>query len=63
MVQAVSTLKVVEPVVDGISTINVEAANGEAQLFTVDGVQISKLQKGLNIVRSADGKVKKVLVK
>ena len=58
-----ATLKVVEPVVDGISTINAEAANGEAQLFTVDGVQISKLQKGLNIVRSADGKVKKVLVK
>ena len=58
-----ATLEVVEPVVDGISTINVEVANGEAQLFTVDGVQISKLQKGLNIVRSADGKVKKVLVK
>ena len=58
-----ATLEVVEPVVDGISTINAEAANGEAQLFTVDGVQISKLQKGLNIVRSADGKVKKVLVK
>ena len=58
-----ATLKVVEPVTDGISTINAEAANGEAQLFTVDGVQISKLQKGLNIVRSADGKVKKVLVK
>ncbi len=58
-----ATLEVVEPVVDGISTINVEAANGEAQLFTVDGVQIAKLQKGLNIVRSADGKVKKVLVK
>lgn len=58
-----ATLKVVEPVVDGISTINVEAANGEAQLFTVDGVKLSKLQKGLNIVRSADGKVNKVLVK
>ena len=58
-----ATLEVVEPVVDGISTINAELANGEAQLFTVDGVQIAKLQKGLNIVRSADGKVKKVLVK
>ena len=58
-----ATLEVVEPVVDGISTINAEAANGEAQLFTVDGVQIAKLQKGLNIVRSADSKVKKVLVK
>ena len=58
-----ATLEVIEKVVDGISTINAEVANGEAQLFTVDGVQISKLQKGLNIVRSADGKVKKVLVK
>ena len=58
-----ATLEVVAPVVDGISTINAEVANGVAQLFTVDGVQISKLQKGLNIVRSADGKVKKVLVK
>ena len=58
-----ATLEVVAPVVDGISTINAEVANGEAQLYTVDGVQISKLQKGLNIVRSADGKVKKVLVK
>ena len=58
-----ATLEVVEPVTDGISTINAEVANGEAQLFTVDGVQIAKLQKGLNIVRSADGKVKKVLVK
>ena len=58
-----ATLKVVEPVVDGISTINAETANGEAQLFTIDGVKLSKLQKGLNIVRTADGKVKKVLVK
>ena len=58
-----ATLEVVEPVVNGISTINAEVANGEAQLFTVDGVQIAKLQKGLNIVRTADGKVKKVLVK
>ena len=56
-----ATLEVVAPVVDGISTIEAEAAG--AQLFTVDGVQISNLQKGLNIVRSADGKVKKVLVK
>ena len=58
-----ATLNVVEPVVDGISTINAETANGEAQLFTVDGVKLNKLQKGLNIVRTADGKVKKVLVK
>ena len=58
-----ATLKVVEPVVDGISSINAEVANGETQLFTVNGIKLSKLQKGLNIVRTADGKVKKVLVK
>ena len=38
-------------------------AEGEFEVFSVDGVKLSKLQKGLNIVRSADGKVKKVLVK
>ena len=58
-----ATLKVVEPVVDGISSINAGVANGETQLFTVNGVKLNKLQKGLNIVRTADGKVKKVLVK
>jgi hypothetical protein len=47
----------------GINAINAAAANGEAQLFTVNGVKLNKLQKGLNIVRTADGKVKKVLVK
>ena len=38
-------------------------ANGEVEFFTVNGVKLNKLQKGLNIVRTADGKVKKVLVK
>ena len=38
-------------------------ADGEFEVFSVDGVKLAKLQKGLNIVRSADGKVKKVLVK
>lgn len=52
---------VVKDVTNGIDSINAEAAN--AELFTVDGVKISKLQKGLNIVRTADGKVKKVVIK
>lgn len=52
---------VVKDVPNGIDSINAEAAN--AELFTVDGVKISKLQKGLNIVRTADGKVKKVVIK
>ena len=52
---------VVKDVTNGIDSINAEAAN--AELFTVDGVKINKLQKGLNIVRTADGKVKKVVIK
>lgn len=52
---------VVKDITNGIDGINAEAAN--AELFTVDGVKISKLQKGLNIVRTADGKVKKVVIK
>lgn len=52
---------VVKDVTNGIDSINAEAANTE--LFTVDGVKVSKLQKGLNIVRTADGKVKKVVIK
>lgn len=52
---------VVKDVTNGIDSINAETAN--AELFTVDGVKISKLQKGLNIVRTADGKVKKVVIK
>lgn len=52
---------VVKDVTNGIDSINAEAAN--AELLTVDGVKISKLQKGLNIVRTADGKVKKVVIK
>lgn len=52
---------VVKDVTNGIDSINAEAAN--AELFTVDGVKISKLQKGLNIVCTADGKVKKVVIK
>ena len=38
-------------------------AEGEVEFFTVNGVKLNKLQNGLNIVRTADGKVKKVLVK
>lgn len=52
---------VVKDITNGIDSINAEVAN--AELFTVDGVKISKLQKGLNIVRTADGKVKKVVIK
>ena len=58
-----ATLKVTEPIVDAINSINAEAAQGNAEIFTVNGTKVAKLQKGINLVRTADGKVKKVLVK
>ena len=39
------------------------AGDGRTHIYTVDGVEIPALQKGINIVREADGSVKKVLVK
>ena len=71
--------KMTLPVTLGDTTINVEAVfgekpaagingitttqNGKVEVYNVNGVRLNGLQKGLNIVRSADGKVKKVLVK
>lgn len=37
--------------------------NGEGQIFNASGAQLPKLQKGINIVRKADGKSYKVMVK
>lgn len=45
----------------GINGIYAGAANVES--YTVGGVKNDKIRKGMNIVRTADGKVKKVLVK
>ena len=58
-----ATLEVTEPIVDAINSINAEATQGNAEIFTVNGTKVAKLQKGINLVRTADGKVKKVLVK
>ena len=45
----------------GINGIFAGAANVES--YTVGGVKNDKVRKGMNIVRTADGKVKKVFVK
>ena len=44
----------------GINTVNANA-NGTTAVYTIDGVRLSGLQRGLNIVRTADGKVIKVM--
>lgn len=41
----------------------VQAGSGQTEYYSVNGIRLSGLQKGINIVREADGKVRKVLVK
>lgn len=48
----------------GISSANAEKINLEgAEFFTVNGAKVNGLQKGINIVRTADGKTFKVVKK
>ena len=49
--------------VSSVVGVNAETANGKTEIFTLDGVKLNSLKKGLNIVRTTDGKVKKVMVK
>lgn len=53
----------VEPVVDGINNVEATGVDANAEIFTVSGAKAGNLQRGLNIVRNANGKVVKVLVK
>lgn len=48
---------------NAISGINADVENGKAEIFTVNGSKVGKLQRGVNIVRTADGKTKKVVLK
>ena len=45
----------------GINSLSIDTANTE--IYTIDGVQTNGLRKGLNVVKMADGQVRKVLVK
>ena len=46
--------------VSGIAEIGVDAVS-DTLIFTPQGIRVSKLQNGVNIVRSADGKTKVIL--
>lgn len=47
----------------GIAVVDAKTEKAPAVIYTIDGRQASRLQRGLNIVRNADGNVQKVLVK
>jgi uncharacterized protein YjdB len=42
---------------------NIKVADGDYQIYTIDGRPASTLQKGVNVLRMKDGTVKKVFVK
>ena len=46
----------------GIDAI-IAGENSNAKIYTLDGKQLEKPQKGLNIIRMSDGTVKKIVVK
>lgn len=56
-----------EPLVASLTTDGIESANFSKttteKYYTVDGRQIQKLQKGLNIIKSSNGTTRKVVVK
>ena len=47
---------------DGIMTIDVDALTGDETIYDVQGKRISKLQRGINIIRMTDGTTRKVVV-
>ena len=47
----------------GINPINGASACQPVKVFTIDGRQVQTLQRGINIVKMADGTTKKILVK
>ncbi len=46
-----------------INTVNAADDNRYVELYNLGGVRMQRLQRGINIVRTANGKVKKLLVK
>lgn len=58
-----ATLHFVEGKVTGIENAKATTASGETEYYTIDGVRLSTPQKGINIVREADGRTHKILVK
>lgn len=46
-----------------INTLITADDNKYVAIYTLGGVRMQRLQRGINIVRTANGKVKKLLVK
>ena len=51
----------VDDITNGINGVETEMENGNASIYTVGGAKLNTLQKGINIVRLANGKTIKVI--
>jgi len=47
----------------GINAVSILLGGDVEGIYTVGGAKVNNLQKGMNIIRTADGKTQKVLVK
>ena len=59
----ITVLYTTDPNASGISGVTVEGSNEIVARYTRDGLKIDEPQKGINIVKYADGRTEKVLVK
>ena len=51
------------PQEDGVGEMKVEPGNTAQEVYSIDGIRLPQMQKGLNILRSSDGRVRKVFVR
>lgn len=51
------------PTPDGINELTVTPQEAGTAFYNLMGTRLSRPQRGLNIIRTADGKTRKVLVK
>ena len=51
----------VDDITNGINGVETEMENGNVSIYTVGGAKVNSLQKGINIVRLANGKTIKVV--
>ncbi len=47
--------------VNSVDRISSESLNGNEMIYSIDGRKLNRMADGLNIVRGADGKVRKIL--
>ena len=50
-----------KPSITGIGKVSSSSASASSKVYSADGKQLDRLAKGLNIIKSADGKTVKVM--